>query len=253
MPASDPLLWAIIIAIVLFAGVVKGAVGFAMPMIMVSGLGSFLSPEAAVAALIIPTVVTNLWQAGRGGFGNAWAATRSHRLYFAIVLTMIALSAQIVLLLPDGVMFLLIGVPITLFAVSQLVGWRLRIAPAMRKTAEVGVALVAGFVGGIAGTWGPFTVLYLTALDTPKRESVQVQGVLYGIAALVLLAAHVRSGVFTADRAWFSLLLCVPAGLGMLAGFRLHDRMDQDRFRHITLVVLTIAGLNLIRRGFVLI
>jgi uncharacterized membrane protein YfcA len=36
----------------LLAGFVKGAVGFAMPMIMVSGLGTLLSPELAIATLI---------------------------------------------------------------------------------------------------------------------------------------------------------------------------------------------------------
>jgi len=32
-------------------------------------------------------------------------------------------------------------------------------------------------------------------------------------------------------------------------GFKLGDRFDQERFRRITLLVLIIAGANLIRRG----
>ena len=56
------------------AGVVKGMVGFAMPMIMISGMGSFVSPELALAGLILPTLVTNGWQAmrqdGLGGHGG---------------------------------------------------------------------------------------------------------------------------------------------------------------------------------------
>ena len=43
-------------AITLMAGFVKGAVGFAMPMIMISGLGSFMAPELALAGLIVPTL-----------------------------------------------------------------------------------------------------------------------------------------------------------------------------------------------------
>ena len=251
MPLLDPILWSAVIAIALFAGVVKGAVGFAMPMILVSGLGTFLPPEVAIAALILPTVASNLWQAARGGLRNAVAATKAHRLYLAIVLTMILVSAQIVLLLPDGLMFLLIGVPITAFAATQLLGWRPRIPPHARRRAEVSIALFAGFIGGIAGSWGPPTVLYLTALETPKREAVQIQGVVYGSGSLVLLAAHLNSGVFTGERAAFSALLCIPAGVGMLAGFWLHDRLDQDRFRQITLAVLVVAGLNLVRRGLI--
>ena len=44
----------------------------------------------------------------------------------------------------------------------------------------------------------------------------------------------------------------VPAALvGMALGFAIHDRLDQKRFRQATLVILAIAGLNLIRRAFV--
>ena len=39
-------------AITLFAGFVKGAVGFAMPMIMMAAFSSFLPPELALAGLM---------------------------------------------------------------------------------------------------------------------------------------------------------------------------------------------------------
>ncbi len=36
----------------------------------------------------------------------------------------------------------------------------------------------------------------------------------------------------------------------MAIGFRIQDRMNADVFRKVTLTVLTIAGLNLVRRAF---
>ncbi len=47
-----------------------------------------------------------------------------------------------------------------------------------------------------------------------------------------------------------SVLLVIPAMAGLLLGFKIHDRIDQVTFRRATLLVLLIAGLNLIRRGF---
>jgi hypothetical protein len=35
----------------------------------------------------------------------------------------------------------------------------------------------------------------------------------------------------------------------MWIGFRVHDRMDAGRFRRWTLIVLVLAGANLLRRG----
>ena len=90
---------------------------------------------------------------------------------------------------------------------------------------------------------------YLTALDTPKREQLRIQGVIYGLGAVALFGAHIASGVFTARTAPFSAMLLIPAGIGMFIGLKLHDRVDQTTFRKLTLAVLLIAGLNLIRRA----
>lgn len=49
------------------AGLVKGVTGFAMPLIMISALSSFLTPDLALAGLILPTLVTNFSQAFRQG------------------------------------------------------------------------------------------------------------------------------------------------------------------------------------------
>lgn len=237
------------VAITLAAGFVKGAVGFAMPMIMISGLGSILPPELALAALIVPTVLTNLWQALRGGVVATFAATRHHWLFLCIVVVFIAGSAQLVRVLSAETMFLILGLPIVIFALTQLLGWRLRFKAQHRRKAEVLTASFAGFVGGLSGVWGPPTVAYLTALDTPKDEQMRIQGVIYGVGAVVLMAAHIRSGVFSAGTAPFSVFLTVPALIGTAIGFRLGDRLDQHRFRKATLAVLAVAGLNLVRRG----
>ena len=245
----DPLHIGIAIAVTVLAGFVKGAVGFAMPMIMISAMGSFMAPELALAALIVPTVVANVWQALRGGLTAALGSVRQFRTYIVVVLICIAASAQLVRILPPSAMLLILGVPITLFAMMQLVGWRLTIRPQSRRRAELLIASFAGLVGGISGVWGPPTVAYLTALDTPKRDHMRIQGVVYASGAIVLLLAHLRSGVLNAQTAPLSLALVVPSLIGMVIGFWAHDRLDQDRFRKATLAVLVIAGLNLVRRG----
>lgn len=236
-------------AIALVAGFVKGVTGFAMPMIMISGLGSVLPPEQALAGLIVPTLVANLWQALRQGMGEAQASARVHWRYLAVLSLGIAISAQFVAVLPGRTMFLILGVPVSIFAVLQLVGWRLRLDAGNRRVAELGFGAFSGAIGGLSGVWGPPTVMYLTALDTPKVAQVRVQGVIYGLGAVVLTAAHLRSGILNSGTVGLSLALTVPAVIGMLIGFAVQDRLDQARFRRITLAVLVIAGLNLVRRG----
>ncbi|MEM7720577.1 MAG: sulfite exporter TauE/SafE family protein [Pseudomonadota bacterium] len=236
-------------ALAFFAGLVKGITGFALPMIMISGIGSFLAPETALAGLILPTLVANVWQAIRQGLRAAFASALKHWRYVAIALVCLVISAQFVTVIPTSTLFLVLGIPVTFFAALQLVGWRPKIDPAQRKRTEIAVGAFAGGLGGLSGVWGPPTVLYLTALNIPKIEHVRVQGVVYSSGAIALALAHVKSGVLHWDSFVFSALLVLPAILGVAAGFAIQDRLDQERFRLAVLVVLAVAGLNLIRRG----
>ena len=233
----------------LVAGFVKGAVGFGMPMIMIAGLGSFMAPDLALAALILPTVTSNLWQAMRGGVGKAFGSVWRFRLLIGLLLGFILLGAQMVSRVSSEAMLLITGIPVSLFALGQLLGWSPKLRVAHRWRAEAAAGIIGGFVGGMTGVWGPPTVAYLTAIDTPKAEHVRVQGVIYGAGALMLLGAHLETGLLNARTLPLSALMLVPTTIGQIAGLRVQDRLDQERFRRATLLVLALAGLNLIRRA----
>lgn len=248
LPFLTPTQMALAFMVGLVAGTVKGLVGFAMPMLMISGLNLFLPAEISLAGLILPTLVTNGFQALRQGLGPAWESVKRFRLFLGIGAVFLFSSAQLVRILPADVMLLMIGVPITLFAATQLMGRQLTLHSPNART-EAMVAAFAGFIGGFSGVWGPPTVAYLTALGTEKTEQMRVQGVIYGMGAVALTAAHITSGVLRAETLPFSALMVIPALGGMMIGSALHDRIDQKVFRKATLVVLTVAGCSLILRG----
>lgn len=249
MIEMTPMIWTLCIAFTLFAGFVKGAVGFAMPLIMISLIGTLLEPQLAVAAIILPIAASNVLQTLRTGIAPAVDAAREHWRYVVIVCAAILAFGQLLPAIDARAFALILGVPVTVLAVVQLVGWRPRIPPGRRRLAEVVAGLISGALGGLAGTWGPPTVLYLLALEVPKQRSVLVQGVIYGTGSFALLAAHLISGVLNRDTAPFSAALLVPGLVGMWIGFKVQDRLDAALFRKATLAVLTVAGLNLIRRG----
>ena len=78
---------------------------------------------------------------------------------------------------------------------------------------------------------------------------MQVQGVIYGLGALFLTFGHSVSGVFNQETAVVGALMVPPAVLGIWAGFKVQDRIDQQTFRKAMLLILILAGGNLIRRG----
>lgn len=245
----SPTLLIAALVIAFAGGVVKGVVGFAMPMVVISGLSGFLPPDVALAGLILPTLVSNGAQALRQGWRAAWASMRVFRVFLTCGLVMLLISAQLVAILPANILFLMMGVPVVLFALFQLAGWRLTIHARTKRRWEVGIGAFAGFIGGISGVWGPPTVAYLTAINTPKADQMRVMGVIYGLGAVALALAHLQSGVLNARTAPFSAVMILPAFAGMWLGWLVHDKIDQRVFRKATLAVLLIAGLNLIRRG----
>ncbi|WOI56652.1 sulfite exporter TauE/SafE family protein [Palleronia sp. LCG004] len=245
----SPHLLAFAFAVTFAAGFVKGAVGFAMPLIMISGISVAIDPRLVVAGIILPIVFSNLLQVWRAGWAEARDALIEYRRFVLVVCSTILISAQFLTIIPAQAMYVVLGVPVIALSLVQLAGVRFRVAEEQRPRFDWGIGIVAGVLGGLAGTWGPPTILYLLALDTPKARQLAVQGVVFGLGSVALLAGHLRSGVLDGETLPFSAFLLVPAVLGMWVGFQLGDRLDQVKFRRATLIVLIVAGANLVRRG----
>lgn len=250
---DDPALWIIAAAaVVMFAGgFVKGAVGFAMPMVALGGLGVFLTAQEAIALILLPAAFSNVWQTFRQGAAAAWQTfARFWRLNLAMAV-MLALAAQLVPRIESATIFVLVGVTVTAAAMVQLCGFGPSVSESAprRGTLEVGVGLFAGVLGGITGIWGPPVLFYLITLGTEKREQVRTLGINFGIGWSVLTLAHLKSGVLNTATLPLSALMLLPLLAGMALGMGLQDRLDARRFRNVTLIILGAAGLNLLRRG----
>ena len=236
-------------AVTLFAGFVKGMSGFAMPLVMISTFSAFLPPEQALAGLILPTLFTNISQATRQGVSAAWDSAKTYHRFLIATLVMIVISAQFVRVIPQGLFLLLLGVPITLFALAQLSGRKLALKLEHRDRAEWIMGAVGGMYGGVSGVWGPPLIVYLLSIGVDKAETVRAQGVVFLLGAVVLLGAHLQTGLMSGPNLWFSAALVVPALIGQAVGQRLQDRMDPARFRRWTQALLVLTGVNLIWRA----
>ena len=236
--------------VMFLGGFAKGVVGFALPMIAVSGIGSVMTADMAILALLLPGLVTNIWQGFRSGVASARGFLRKYRRMFLIMPVTLAIAAQVFTLMSETLLFLVLGVVVISFALLELSGFKGAIdGPSPRL--ETAAAIGSGISGGLSGVWGPPIMVYLMAKHTSKAEFVQTMGLVFLIGAVVLNLSHMKSGLLNWESAKFSGLMILPALGGMWLGTVVQDRLDQQRFRRATLFVLLLAGLNLLRRGLV--
>ncbi len=246
LPEIEYLVVALIVGFI--GGVVKGIVGFALPVIVVSGLSLFFPPHLAIAGLVIPSILTNTWQALRQGPREAAKSLWKVRFLFVVSVITLFIVAQFVPSLPETALYLSLGVPIVLFSLIQMAGWRPTVSR-NSKLAEGIAGVLTGLFGGLAGIVAPPVVVYLNAINTPKVEHVRTQGVVFGLFVMLFTFAHFRTGFFQLEGLVTSCLIAVPALIGTFVGFQIQDRVDQKTFQKLTMIVLLLAGLNLIRRA----
>lgn len=239
-------------AVLFVAGFAKGLVGFALPLIAVSGMGAFLPAQTAVALMIVSALVSNIWQTLRDGLGPAAATTRRFWRLNVTLLPMIFFVSQIVPGIDERLFFLTLGSCVVLFTLSQLAGLRAGFMARAPAASEYGAGLVGGFFGGLAGIWGPPVTMYLIAIELPKAETMRALGMVFGLGSVALFAGHLVSGLLNPQTLPLSVLGVAPVLAGMAMGFALNDRMDARLFRRATLAVLLLTGLNLLRRGLTL-
>ncbi|WP_159809421.1 sulfite exporter TauE/SafE family protein [Litoreibacter roseus] len=237
------------VCVMFIGGFLKGATGFGMPMIVVSGMSFLTDPKMIVASLVLPLLVTNLIQIARGGLRTALSVLREHWRYILLVCIGVIVSSQFIMYVESRMMYLLLGGPIVALSFVQLLGVRCQISDQSSKGFETVASLTSGVLGGLAGSWGPPTVLYLLAVNTPKAKQMIVQGVIYGCGSVVLLVGHLQSGLLTEKTLGLSAFFVIPAILGMAFGFRFGDRMNHEIYRKTTLALLLLIGANLVGRG----
>lgn len=236
------------ISITLFAGLVKGLVGFAMPLIMISGFAIFLSLELSIVAMIIPTLFTNFYQAFRDGIIPAFTSIKIFWKYLVILLVMIVVGSNFINILPAETLFLLMGTSIFVFTLFQFLRSELNFKN--KNLMELVFGFLAGFFGGLTGTWGPPTVAYFLTLKLDRNFQLRSQGIIYFFGSIIFIFAHIHSKLVNIPSITFSFLLFLPAIIGVLFGNYIGRKIDGKKFTTVTQLLLLLASLNLIRRGF---
>lgn len=231
----------------LLAGAVKGVVGLGLPSIALALLTATLGLHSAMALLIAPAFVTNVWQALSGGHGRRTLA-RTWPFLLAATLT-VGVGALALTRIDVAWLSGLLGVLLAAYALLALTRAAVRI-PAARER-WIG-PLLGGVNGVLTGMTGSFVfpgVLYLQGLGLPRDQLVQAMGMLFTASTLALAVALGSQQLLAWDTGLLSAGAVLPALLGMTLGRRLRRRLPEALFRRVFFLALLALGLYILLRA----
>lgn len=237
---------AIVGAVFVLAGIVKGMIGLGLPTVAVALLGLALPPAEAAALLVVPSLATNLWQFAAGG-RLAALLRRLWPLLLGIAAGTWAGSG----LIAGGegeTMSAVLGVTLIAYAILGLAMPQLRVSPRAEPWLSPAIGAATGVVTAATGVLVIPAVPYLQSLALDRDELVQAMGLSFTASTLALAVSLAGEGLFQANLALASALALLPALLGMWIGQILRGRMRPDRFRIALFAGLIAVGAHLALR-----
>ncbi len=222
------------------AGTVKGVTGMGLPTVAMGVLGALISPLAAASLLIVPSLVTNIWQLVAGP--AFWPIAR--RLW-PMMLAICAGTMLGAAWLASGDTHrttVVLGVALMFYAGYTLLARQLAVPARIEPLLTPLIGGATGIVSGATGVFVIPAVPYLQALGLSRDNLVQALGLSFTVSTVALAVALGAHGVFAVETMGLSLLALAPALLGMWAGQKLRNRISPATFRRVFLLFLLLLG-----------
>ncbi|MBZ9579680.1 sulfite exporter TauE/SafE family protein [Klebsiella quasivariicola] len=237
-----------LLLIFIAAGLVKGVTGMGLPTVAMGLLGLLMPPQAAAALLVLPSLLTNLWQL-LAGPALTQIVRRLWLMMTGILIGTLAGSSLLIDLNPRW-SALALGAALIVYAAYALCGPVFQVSARVEKWLS---PIVGGLTGVITGATGVFVipaVPWLQALGFRRDELVQALGLSFTLSTLAMAAGLALHDGWHDDAGLLSALALLPALLGMWLGQRIRTRLSPQRFRQGFLLFLLALGVELICRGW---
>ncbi|EJN09094.1 sulfite exporter TauE/SafE family protein [Herbaspirillum sp. YR522] len=238
---------AVSLAVFLLAGLVKGVIGLGLPTVAVGLLSLVMSPVQAAALLIVPSMVTNVWQLLAGGAFMV-LARRLWRMLAGVVLgTLVGHGWMSV----DGGhrAGMALGAALVMVALAGLASLNWSVTPAQERWCSPLAGLLTGLVTAATGVFVIPAVPYLQALDLEREQLIQALGLSFTVSTLALAVNLGQAGLLGSGVAGASLVVLLPALLGMGIGGWLRARVPAPVFRRCFFAGMLLLGLHLVLQG----
>jgi uncharacterized protein len=233
----------LIAAVFLLAGFVKGVLGLGLPTVSMGLLVVAMQPSRALAIVIAPAIITNIWQT----FGGPYLRDILRRLWPLMLCTVIGS------LMSAGAMSgpyarygtIALGSLLVINAMIGLTQFRLRVERRNEKWVGALVGFVTGVISAATGVQVIPSVPFIQAIGMDKDELVQALGVFFTVATLALSVNVSASGFLNVSTAIPAAIALAFSFAGMFFGQIVRAKMPTEAFRRWFLIGMILLGIYL--------
>jgi len=236
----------IVVVVFVLAGAVKGVIGLGLPTIAMGLLGALMTPNQAAAILVVPALLTNVWQMWEGPALKLLVMRLWPMLVCALLGTLPA--AGILTKANVRLTTALLGAVLVAYALIGLIGVHFNVSRRSEPLLGPLIGLTTGLVNGATGIFVIPGVPYVQALYLGKDELVQAMAISAFVSTVALaLGLGLNNGLGGAVAAP-TMLALVGAFVGMAIGKALRSRLSVIAFRRWVFIGLLGLGCSMIAR-----
>jgi len=230
------------------AGFVKGVIGLGLPTVAMGLLAIVMPPAQAASLLVVPSLLTNVWQAL--GPDLALLVRRLWPMLLAICLGTWLGGGP--LTADDGTRASIgLGTVLAIYGVLGLTSVEFFLPARLEPWFSPLVGTATGIVTAATGVYMIPSVPYLQAIGLEKDELVQALGLSFTVSTLALAATLVQVGALQTSVAGASLLALAPALVGMALGQWGRARVRAETFRICFFAGSLLLGAHLVLRPWI--
>ncbi len=230
----------VISAAFVIAGFVKGVVGFGFPIITLIILTLTIGLLDAIPIIIIPTLITNVWQGLSGPYMKD--IVQRMGLYFLVMTIFVWFTSTYLTVIDVKGPTAVLGGVLIIFSLSQLLNVNITVSKAWEKPLSIPFGAINGMLTGLTGSFMVPSVLFMQAMGFHKDMLVQATGVFFAASTLVLAASLGGNDLFSIHQLRLSLFAVLPSILGLYVGRRMGGGLNEHQFQRIFLISLFLLG-----------
>ncbi|HEX7922888.1 MAG TPA: sulfite exporter TauE/SafE family protein [Bradyrhizobium sp.] len=227
----------------LLAGFVKGTLGLGLPTVAMGLLATTMAPGQAIAIVIVPAIVTNIWQT----FVGPYLRDILKRLWPLMLGTVVGIWINAGLLTGPYAAYgtVVLGALLVVYAIVGLSRFNFKVARRHEKWVGGIVGVITGLISAATGVQVIPSMPFMQAIGMDKDELVQALGVFFTTATVALAFNLTASGLLTAATALPGAVAMVASFIGMFVGQAVRTRMQPDVFRRWFLISMILLGIYL--------